>query len=59
MVMCRMHRFMIHYEQKVCYWSMLMYPIGYGEHNQGFSRKGAGRSHQGVDCISKEGEKGE
>ena len=50
---------MIHYEQKVFYWSMLMYPIGQGEPNQGSSRKGAGRSQQGVDCISKEGEKEE
>ena len=50
---------MIHYEQKVFYWSMLMYPIGQGEPNQGCSRKRAGRFQQGVDFLSKEGEKGE
>jgi hypothetical protein len=45
-------------QKKVLYWSMLAYPKGQGYPNQGFSRKRVGRSQQGVDCISKEGEKG-
>jgi hypothetical protein len=53
-----MHRFMIHYEQKFAIKHADVSKKVRVRPNQGCPRKRAGRSQQGVNCKSKEREKG-